>query len=121
MTTEMIDAANVAVLQGQLSAPPRRRELPSGSVLVEFDVTTRGSSGSCSAPVVWFEPEALAESLEEGEAVVVVGHVRRRFFRTGAGTQSRTEVVALRVLRATRSAQVRRTLEAVISAIGGGG
>jgi hypothetical protein len=28
------------------------------------------------------------------EQVVVVGRVRRRFFRTTAGTQSRTEIVA---------------------------
>ena len=46
MTTVSIDATNVAVVQGQLSGPPRRRALPSGSVLVELDVTTRGDGGS---------------------------------------------------------------------------
>ena len=120
MTTETIDATNVALLQGQLSGPPRRRELPSGSVLVEFDVTTRGASGSCSTPVAWFDPDGVADSLLEGEAVVVVGHVRRRFFRTAGATQSRTEVVAMRVVRSSKRAQVSRTLDAVIAAIGGG-
>ena len=94
MTTETIDATNVAVLQGQLSGPPRRRELPSGSVLVEFDVTTRGPVGRARRRLPGSTRTRVADSLLAGEAVVVVGHVRRRFFRAGAATQSRTEVVA---------------------------
>jgi single-strand DNA-binding protein len=117
MTIDSIDATNVAVVQGQLSGVPRRRELPSGSVLVELDVTTRGQGGSWSVPVAWFDPEPLADSLQEGEAVVVVGYVRRRFFRAGAVTQSRTEVVAVRVLRAARKANVARALDAVAATI----
>jgi single-strand DNA-binding protein len=93
-----LDASNVALLAGDLSGPPRRRELPSGSVLVEFDVTTRGDSGTGSVPVAWFDPGAAAEGLEAGVPVVVAGHVRRRFFRAGNVTQSRTEVVATRVV-----------------------
>ena len=118
MTTVSSDATNVAVVQGQLSGPPRRRALPSGSLLVEFDVTTRGDGGSSSVPVAWFDPGPLAESLEQGATVVVVGHVRRRFFRTAAVTQSRTEVVASRVLLASRRAQVARLLDEVAAAIG---
>jgi single-strand DNA-binding protein len=120
MTGVSIDATNVAVVQGRLSGAPRRRQLPSGSVLVELDVTTRGEGGSWSVPVAWFDPDALAESLEEGEAVVVIGFVRRRFFRAGAATQSRTDVVAARVLRASRRAHVARVLDAVAAAIGVG-
>jgi single-strand DNA-binding protein len=120
MTTESIDATNVAVVQGRLSGAPRRRELPSGSVLVELDVTTRGEAGSRSVPVAWFDADSLADSLQEGEEVVVLGYVRRRFFRVAAATQSRTEVVAVRVLRASRKAHVARALEAVAAAIGGG-
>ena len=92
MTTVSSDATNVAVVQGQLSGPPRRRALPSGSLLVEFDVTTRGDGGSSSVPVAWFDPGAPAESLEQGASVVVVGHVRRRFFRAGGSAASRFEV-----------------------------
>jgi single-strand DNA-binding protein len=51
--------------------------------------------------------------------VLVVGHVRRRFFRSGALTQSRTEVVAQRVVPLSRRARVTRVLEAVATAIAG--
>jgi single-strand DNA-binding protein len=44
--------------------------------------------------------------------VVVVGSVRRRFFRVGGATQSRTEVVADRVVAARRAREVRRMLGA---------
>jgi single-strand DNA-binding protein len=118
MTAVTIDATNVAVVQGQLSGPPRRRQLPSGSVLVEFDVTTRGDGGASSVPVAWFEPGALAETMQQGDVLLVVGHVRRRFFRSGAATQSRTEVVAQRVVAASRRARVARLLDEVIAALG---
>jgi single-strand DNA-binding protein len=121
MAGESIDATNVAVVQGMLSGPPRWRELPSGSELVELDVTTKGAAGSSSVPVSWFEPGALAPALQPGDAVVVVGHVRRRFFRSGGTTQSRTEVVARSVVAATRRAQVARALAEVASALQAGG
>lgn len=120
MTTTTIDATNVAIVQGRLSGAPRRRELPSGSVLVELDVTTRGDGGSSSVPVAWFDPGALAATLQEGDDVLIVGYVRRRFFRTAAAvTQSRTEVVAQRVVGAAKRAQVGRALGEVMAVIGG--
>jgi single-strand DNA-binding protein len=67
--------------------------------------------------VVWFDPAALADSLQQGDTVLVVGCVRRRFFRTAATTQSRTEVVAQRVVPASRRAQVARTLAEVAAAL----
>jgi single-strand DNA-binding protein len=93
---------NITVLQGRLSRPPERRELPSGDALVTYEVTTPGAPGqhADSVPVVWFDAPARATDLDEGAEVVVVGRVRRRFFRTGVGTQSRTEVVATQVVAA---------------------
>ena len=88
-------------------------------MLVELDVTTRGDGGSSSVPVAWFDPGALADSLQEGDEVVVVGYVRRRFFRSAATTQSRTEVVAQRVVAASKRAQVGRALGEVAAAIAG--
>ena len=105
-TTLALDAANVVVLVGALSGPPRRRELPSGSDLVEFDVTTRGASGTASVPVAWFDAGAAADDLDAGRPVAVAGHVRRRFFRAAGVTQSRTEVVATRVVVNGRPAPV---------------
>jgi single-strand DNA-binding protein len=111
------DGTNMVVLKGSVAGVPRSRELPSGTMAVEFDITTQGSSGSCSAPVVWLDPPRNGALVEAGRAVVVVGVARRRFFRSGGMTQSRTEVVAARVVRAERRAECRRVLDAVAAAI----
>jgi len=118
-TPTTLDASNVALLAGDLPGPPRRRELPSGTVLVEFDVTTRGDSGTGSVPVAWFDPGAAADGLDAGATVVVVGHVRRRFFRAGNVTQSRTEVVASRVIVSGRPAAVTKLRGLVAELVSG--
>ena len=104
---------NVVVLRGTLVAELRWRELPSGQLLGQFDVTTRDDSGTQTVPVAWFDPPAAADELAAGSELVVVGSVRRRFFRAGGTTQSRTEVVATKVLPARRGRDVRRALDAV--------
>jgi single-strand DNA-binding protein len=103
---------NLVVLRGTLASEPRTRELPSGSVLSQFDVTTRDTSGTQSVPVAWFDPPAAVADLEPGVDVVVVGTVRRRFFRAGGATQSRTEVVADKVVPARRGRDVKRAVDA---------
>jgi single-strand DNA-binding protein len=55
-----------------------------------------------------------------GSEVVVAGHVRRRFFRAGGVTQSRTEVVATRVIVNGKPAAVvklRRSTANVVSPV----
>src|SRR4051812_33525902 len=89
----VMSVRNIAVLRGTLAAVPRLRELPSGSVLAQFDVTTRDEAGTQSVPVGWFDPPPAVAALEVGTELVVVGSVRRRFFRAGGTTQSRTEIV----------------------------
>jgi single-strand DNA-binding protein len=110
---------NLVVLRGALSRPPEARDLRSGDVVVEYDVLVPGREGGGAehVPVVWFSPPAGAADLEPDTAVVVVGRVRRRFFRSGTVTQSRTEVVADRVLPARRAkAAERAVLEALAEA-----
>lgn len=104
---------NIAVLRGTLSSDPVERTLPSGSRLVNYEVTTPDPAGGAadSAPVAWFDPPARLPAVAQGDEVVVVGRVRRRFFRTAAGaTGSRTEVVAERVVSARPAARVERLL-----------
>jgi len=108
---------NVVVLRGTLAAEPRIRELPSGSVLSQFDVTTRDATGTQSVPVAWFDPPPSVGDLESGAELVVVGSVRRRFFQAGGATQSRTEVVAEKVVTARRGRDVKRALEAACRAL----
>jgi single-strand DNA-binding protein len=102
---------NLVVLRGTLAGDPRTRELPSGSALTQFDVTTRDDGRAQSVPVAWFDAPASGRGLAAGTDVVVVGSVRRRFFRTAGATQSRTEVVAERIVAARRGREVRRLLE----------
>jgi single-strand DNA-binding protein len=111
---------NVVVLRGTLVADPRLRELPSGSLLTQFDVTTRDASGTHSVPVAWFDPPTSGAPAAAGDDVVVIGSVRRRFFRAGGATQSRTEVVAEQVIPARRGRQVDRSLDAVRRLLGEG-
>ena len=55
--------------------------------------------------------------LEVGSEVVVWGRVRRRFFRVAGLTQSRTEVVAARVVRATSRSQVQAVMTRVVAGL----
>ena len=90
---------NIAVIRGPIRDEPAVRELPGGGVVVQFDVTTTTESDgrrlTVSVPIAWGDPTATQLGILVGGAeVVVVGTVRRRFFRVGGVTQSRTEVVA---------------------------
>jgi single-strand DNA-binding protein len=92
---------NIAILRGVLSSPPECRTLPSGSELVQLQVTTRPDDGvAVSVPVSVADPPAWVESLDEGDEVVLTGTVRRRFFRAGGVTASRVEVAAAAIARA---------------------
>ncbi len=116
MAIPALDAANLTFVLGKLPGPPRRRQLPSGDDLIEFDVTTRGESGTGSVPVAWFGADAAADDLAAGSPVAVAGYVRRRFFRAGGVTQSRTEVVAVRVVVSGRASTIGR-LKAQLAAM----
>jgi single-strand DNA-binding protein len=107
---------NLVVLRGRTVNTPALRDLPSGNVVAQFDVVTPidGRGASSAVPVAWTDPSSsdLAR-VGEGIDVVVVGAVRRRFFRVGGATQSRTEVVAESVIPARRRKQVDAALGAV--------
>lgn len=111
-----MSVTNLVVLRGHLSSPPRVRELPSGSSLMQLEVTTPSCEGepAVSVPVVWFDPPArcgLDATSPASTEVVVHGSVRRRFFRAGGATVSRTEVVATTVVPARRARTVEQLLD----------
>jgi single-strand DNA-binding protein len=110
---------NVVVVQGAVFREPEIRELPSGARLVSFDVRTEGPDGRAEAvPVSWADPPAADEdALVDGVEVLVVGRVRRRFFRSGGATQSRTEVVAEQVARPRQAKRMRSALASAVEAI----
>ena len=111
---------NVVVLMGRLSSEPTIRELASGSVLMTLELTTRVDEVASSVPLVWFDPPAKTVVVA-GDEVSVVGTVRRRFYRSGVSTQSRTEVVVELLGRVgdkrSRTAQ-RRWIAAAMGAAG---
>ena len=67
---------------------------------------------------MWFEP---TREFAPADEVTVFGHVRRRFYRTGGATQSRTEVVADRIVATRRRRDVQRLIGRAIAALGGTG
>jgi single-strand DNA-binding protein len=86
---------NLAVVRGCCSSAPEVRVLPSGRVLAVLQVTARPASGAAvSVPVAAWDPPAWVERLDTGDEVVVVGRVRRRFYRAGAQAAARVEVEA---------------------------
>lgn len=109
---------NVVVIRGTLSSTPAARTLASGSELLSLEVTTTGPGGTASVPVAWFDPPS-STAFASGDEVVVRGIVKRRFFRTGAATQSRTEVVATEVVGASRRRQVERLIARAADEIAG--
>jgi single-strand DNA-binding protein len=108
---------NLTILRGALSRPPELRTLPSGDVLVAYEVTVpaSGDRRAESVPVVWFDAPAAAGTLDPDTEVVVVGRVRRRFFRAGGSTQSRTEVVAEQVVPARQAKKTERLVGAALA------
>ncbi len=102
---------NVVMIRGRLSRPAELRILPSGDRLVALELSVpRAGARSESVPVVWHDAPAVAEALDVDQAVIVLGRVRRRFFRAGGATQSRTEVVAETVIPARQAKRARSLL-----------
>ena len=110
---------NVVALAGRLSRPAVEKVLDSGDRLVALEVTVRADGQKAeSVPVVWFGAPASAAGLDVEDAVVVVGRVRRRFFKAGERTQSRTEVVADAVVPATQRKRVEAALRKAHESLG---
>jgi single-stranded DNA-binding protein len=108
---------NVVYLQGRLSSDPVLRELSSGSRLLSLEVTTATEAGTANVPVAWFDPPSVPD-WGAGAEVVVRGVVKRRFYRTPSGTQSRTEVVADEVCERSKRRGAQRLLERAVNALG---
>ncbi len=111
---------NLVVLQGRVSRPVGERVLPSGDRLATLDLTVPGQEAGAraeSVPLAWFGAPAWVADLEVGSEVVVVGRVRRRFFRGGPGLQSRTEVVVEGGAPARRPARVAEVLRGAMGTL----
>jgi single-stranded DNA-binding protein len=112
---------NLGVLCGPCSAAPELRVLESGTRLATLAVRCpagpNAEERATSVPVTVWNPPAWLDTLEAGEVVVVVGHLRRRFYQRPGGVGSRVDVEAAYVGRARDrrrvDAALRRALEAL--------
>ena len=116
---EATTSCNIAVIRGNVHSEPNVRDLPAGGVVAQFDMIARirsdGRDSSVTVPIAWHDPAAAQLGvLVSGAEVLVVGTVRRRFFRVGGATQSRTEVVADVVIPARRRKQVDAALRGAV-------
>ncbi|MEX2275394.1 MAG: single-stranded DNA-binding protein [Actinomycetota bacterium] len=89
---------NVVVLAGTVAAEPVRRRLPSGDEVTELRLSVP-EAGRRLLPLpvaVWHSSVApqVLDGIAKGDQVLVHGQLVRRFYRSGAGARSLTEVVA---------------------------
>lgn len=113
-----METNNVVLLRGTLTNDPVVRPLASGNSVTQIELSTEVDGRSVTVPV---SVDGGTVTVVAGDTVVVAGYVRRRFFRAGGVTQSRTEVVAADVVKTTRRRTVQRVVESVLDAIGSGG
>ena len=99
---------NLAVIRGPLSSEPELRALASGSTVANLAVRAPTAGRATSVPISVWDPPAWVSELAEGDDVIVLGAVRRRFYRAGAGTGSRVDVEAVFIGRAGK--RQRRTV-----------
>ena len=91
---------NVVVLAGRLSETPEVKDMPSGDKVTRFRLhVPEAGKRVLPLPVSAWERAARkgCDGLGKGDAVLVRGHLVRRFFRDGGGGRSVTEVVATEV------------------------
>ena len=90
---------NLVVLTGTLATAPELREFESGARLFRLLVTVRQDEPRKRVdvvPVTLWDPPAdlLAEKLERGRRVMVIGAAQRRFWEAKEGRKNRVEIVA---------------------------
>jgi len=109
---------NLSILVGALSRVPDLRVLPSGDEVLSLELTIRPEGGAAeSVPAAWMGAPAAAANWAEGEELLVIGRVRRRFFRAGGATQSRTEVVVSTAVPTRRAATAARAVRSAVATL----
>lgn len=89
-------STNVAVVRGRLVALPTVRVIDRHQRATTFDLASLVSGKRVVVPVVALNMDLPV--IKVGDEVTALGHVRRRFFRTGARTQSVTELVVEQIV-----------------------
>jgi single-strand DNA-binding protein len=89
---------NVVVLAGTVAADPVERRMPSGDEVTEIRLSVpEAGKRLLPLPVAAWHRDVGKRALKgiaKGDDVLVYGTLVRRFYRSGAGARSLTEVVA---------------------------
>ena len=104
-------STNLAVVRGHLVAQPTVRVIDRHQRATTFDLATLVHGRRVVVPVVALNIDLPV--IKTGDEVVAIGHVRRRFFRSGARTQSVTEVCADSIVPASRTSKIEDLFAAV--------
>lgn len=99
---------SVCIVAGTVAGESSAVELADGRILECFDVRT--PDGPINS-VIEDHGQAMPSV---GEDVVVIGRVRRRFFRAAGSTVARTELVVHRIEPARRRAAVKRAIQKAV-------
>ncbi len=96
---------NVVVLAGTVVADPVERRMPSGDEVTELRVAVP-EAGKRLLPLpvaAWHASvgKGALKGIAKGDAVLVHGQLVRRFYRSGAGARSLTEVLATGIKKIT--------------------
>jgi len=96
--TALAVSVNVVVLAGTIAADPVERRMPSGEECTEIRLSVpEPGRRLLPLPVVAWHAEVgkkRLKGLRKDDEVLVYGRLVRRFYRSGAGARSLTEVVA---------------------------
>jgi len=89
---------NVVVLAGSVAADPVQRRMPSGDEVTELRLSVpEAGKRLLPLPIAAWHATVGVQALDgiaKGDRVLVHGQLIRRFYRSGAGARSLTEVVA---------------------------
>lgn len=117
-TATAAEGTNLAIVVGILTRAPERRPLRSGDDVLTLELSVRPPGRPAeSVPVSWQQAPDAAALWPAGEEILVVGRVRRRFFRAGGQTQSRTDVNATIAVPTRRAARARRALATAVASL----
>lgn len=104
-------STNLALVRGRLVALPTVRVIDRHQRATTFDLATLVNGRRVVVPVVALNMDLPI--IKVGDEVTAFGHVRRRFFRVGARTQSVTELLAEHIVPGAKSKRLEKLFVAV--------
>jgi len=111
--TVVKESTNVAVVRGRLVALPTVRVVDRHQRATTFDLACLVNGKRTVVPVVALNLDLPI--IKVGDEVTTFGHVRRRFFRVGARTQSVTELLAEQIVVGASSKRLEKLFGAVVA------